>query len=135
MEFSLFVFVVFLRLRQPPRSTRTDTLLPYTTRFRSDGAGREKEKHYKIHMLAGIFFMSGPARSGRCDSPAEQGAGGSRTGMGGPGPLCVCPIRSEEHTSELQSLLRISYAVLCWKKKNQITVENSRHKRMHSTEC
>ncbi|BAI98846.1 hypothetical protein SJA_C2-04830 [Sphingobium indicum UT26S] len=57
-----------------------------------DGAGREKEKHYKIHMLAGIFFMSGPARSGRCDSPAEQGAGGSRTGMGGPGPLCVCPI-------------------------------------------
>src|SRR3546814_6573898 len=106
------------------------------TRHASD---LEKEKHYKIHMLAGIFFMSGPARSGRCDSPAEQGAGGSRTGMGGPGPLCVCPIspfigrlgswrsagsRSEEHTSERQSLLRIPYSVFCFKKQN---AKDNRH--------
>src|SRR3546814_3059439 len=73
----------FLMIRRPPRSTRTDTLFPYTTLFRSAS-------------FSNIMVMSSV-------------------------PLIVPPtahIRSEEHTSELQSLMRISYAVFCLKKKN-----------------
>src|SRR3546814_5571414 len=73
-------------IRRPPRSTRTDTLFPYTTLFRSGRHGT----------------CSG---SGRC-------RGTRRTAAGRP-PRS----RSEEHTSELQSLMRISYAVFCLKKK------------------
>src|SRR3546814_9692463 len=73
-------------IRRPPRSTRTDTLFPYTTLFRS-----------------GI-------RSARCGSPGRPAA------PAGPGRSSAA--RSEEHTSELQSLMRISYAVFCLKKKN-----------------
>src|SRR3546814_5419968 len=78
----------FLIIRRPPRSTRTDTLFPYTTLFRSASA------------LA-------PSRMNAC---AEQ--------------VCAanCPTRSEEHTSELQSLMRISYAVFCLKKKKYQTI-------------
>src|SRR3546814_1867153 len=82
-------------IRRPPRSTRTDTLFPYTTLFRS---GSRK---------------SG-ASAGRRRWPRSPMA---RTGSGrstsSPAP------RSEEHTSELQSLMRISYAVFCLKKKKQ----------------
>src|SRR3546814_13710839 len=73
----------FLMIRRPPRSTRTDTLFPYTTLFRS-----------RPHL------------------------GGSRQRGGGPaGRVPRDRRRSEEHTSELQSLMRISYAVFCLKKK------------------
>src|SRR3546814_2719586 len=72
----------FLMIRRPPRSTRTDTLFPYTTLFRSS------------HRLGG-----GDAAAAELPRPA-----GFRR-------------RSEEHTSELQSLMRISYAVFCLKKK------------------
>src|SRR3546814_1544891 len=72
-------------IRRPPRSTRTDTLFPYTTLFRS-------------------------ARSASRDAkPRSRSAGRGQ-------PKANC--RSEEHTSELQSLMRISYAVFCLKKKN-----------------
>src|SRR3546814_13180513 len=84
--YSLFVF--FLMIRRPPRSTRTDTLFPYTTLFRS-GCRR----------AAGSAWRVGCA------------AHGQRRRAAGPA------IRSEEHTSELQSLMRISYAVFCLKKK------------------
>src|SRR3546814_10273026 len=83
-------------IRRPPRSTRTDTLFPYTTLFRSAG--------YDL----------------RGQSPRPPAAGNSaRVGWIGErdlrrGDHCV---RSEEHTSELQSLMRISYAVFCLKKK------------------
>src|SRR3546814_6430201 len=84
-------------IRRPPRSTRTDTLFPYTTLFRSERRLRPK----------------GP----KC---------AKRTCPGRNSPLCGIPspprqsgeLRSEEHTSELQSLMRISYAVFCLKKKN-----------------
>src|SRR3546814_6428543 len=85
--------------RRPPRSTRTDTLCPYTTLFRS------------------------PSTSHR----PTRGAGGFRSGavnVTGGGGVVVCPsakARSEEHTSELQSLMRISYAVFCLKKKTMRT--------------
>src|SRR3546814_9369144 len=85
----LFVCFVLMR-RRPPRSTRTNTLVPYTTLFRSDLA--RKPAHYRT-----------PARC----SPAAPVSNAATSG------------RSEEHTSELQSLMRISYAVFCLKNKNQ----------------
>src|SRR3546814_5210397 len=93
-------------IRRPPRSTRTDTLFPYTTLFRS--AMRRQAR---------------PA-SGRCARTAGRGAAGDfrRQGLGTPHPSDdnTQPVsRSEEHTSELQSLMRISYAVFCLKKKKK----------------
>src|SRR3546814_1799308 len=104
-------------IRRPPRSTRTDTLFPYTTLFRSLG-----------DQLVGAFALLAP-------------------GLGDPQPVFAAILavagalyqvgafqrvdqadRSEEHTSELQSLMRISYAVFCLKKKNnQITQLTSHH--------
>src|SRR3546814_9048544 len=78
-------------IRRPPRSTRTDTLFPYTTLFRS----RRRSRWHSAH-------------PGTCRPPRSASAARSR------------PRRSEEHTSELQSLMRISYAVLCLKKQTNI---------------
>src|SRR3546814_8559671 len=88
-------------IRRPPRSTRTDTLFPYTTLFRS-GRGRVP------------FERSFGGRT----AGAGRGAGGPQRPSAGPGRQRPC--RSEEHTSELQSLMRISYAVFCLKKTNYI---------------
>src|SRR3546814_18669265 len=85
----------FLMIRRPPRSTRTDTLFPYTTLFRSLPA----------QARAGV--------AGRDGGKAPGAAGAARP--------AVAPGRSEEHTSELQSLMRISYAVFCLKKKKKYT--------------
>src|SRR3546814_12556447 len=95
-----FIFMVFfLMILRPPRSTRTDTLFPYTTLFRSvDGVAVERrlerdailERAVERCRIAGLF---------------DRGERGLEID------------RSEEHTSELQSLMRISYAVFCLKKK------------------
>src|SRR3546814_1360595 len=123
----LFVsFVFFLMIRRPPRSTRTDTLFPYTTRFRSP------------RQPAAVLSASGDAANPRptpvpplrndCAASAKTPAA-VRCHRGtivdfykliGPLELrmdmdMIGP-RSEEHTSELQSLMRISYAVFCLKK-------------------
>src|SRR3546814_4917646 len=90
--------------RRPPRSTRTDTLFPYTTLFRS--------------RLRRLQSLPAP-RGGRHPSPP-----GGRRGDGRGHP------RSEEHTSELQSLMRISYAVFCLKKK---TISSTRQTHTHTT--
>src|SRR3546814_1328845 len=82
-------------IRRPPRSTRTDTLFPYTTLFRSDIAGRANPG------AAG----GGSGHRPRCAGRYDDGGG------------AAVSARSEEHTSELQSLMRISYAVFCLKKK------------------
>src|SRR3546814_9175122 len=87
----------FLMIRRPPRSTRTDTLLPYTTLFRSSWAS------LTMHGT-GAFFTS------RLRFTSNSSARKRRP-----------PARSEEHTSELQSLMRISYAVFCLKKKKENT--------------
>src|SRR3546814_4736160 len=84
----LHVSVFFLMIRRPPRSTRTDTLFPYTTLFRSRRPGRRGRG------------------AGRSPVRADPGRPGDR--------------RSEEHTSELQSLMRISYAGFCLKKKKDM---------------
>src|SRR3546814_14170431 len=95
-SFSWYVF--FLMIRRPPRSTRTDTLFPYTTLFRSP---RNDAR--------------GPKR------PTSQAFSSIDTVIADRKPLDIqCAwSRSEEHTSELQSLMRISYAVFCLKKKNK----------------
>src|SRR3546814_17397632 len=122
---SLFFF--FLMIRRPPSSTRTDTLFPYTTLFRSDRGNRDLGR-------AGVV-LGGPLRRSRPRGghPArrvhhvpplgagwpQRGAHGRRAACGGRhGP--VLRRRSEEHTSELQSLMRISYAVFCLNKKKRI---------------
>src|SRR3546814_9187840 len=111
-------------IRRPPRSTRTDTLFPYTTRFRSGGnallrehesdrsalrllADRQVVDHHAIGLLAGSDRLQ----------HAAVAAGSHR--FIGLELLVIVPAeaRSEEHTSELQSLMRISYAVFCLKKK------------------
>src|SRR3546814_1007589 len=101
--------------RRPPRSTRTDTLFPYTTLFRSlhrDAVDlRDRDRGASVLCGAG----AAPVRQAR---PLRPRRGGGRSGLdsrGGEGRKR----RSEEHTSELQSLMRISYAVFCLKKKNK----------------
>src|SRR3546814_6393470 len=90
-------------IRRPPRSTRTDTLFPYTTLFRSPktAQGFAKPPHWTNEP---------PPRPKAVDASADDPEGLSPTRYGD---------RSEEHTSELQSLMRISYAVFCLKKKKK----------------
>src|SRR3546814_5534603 len=105
-------------IRRPPRSTRTDTLFPYTTLFRSGleaaRAGLEAAFADGIRACA-IVFMHGyryPAHEAAVAKLAREiGFAQVSTSHG------TSPLRSEEHTSELQSLMRISYAVFCLKKK------------------
>src|SRR3546814_11182026 len=93
------VYFFFLMIRRPPRSTRTDTLFPYTTLFRS---------------LC------------RAVRRARPPGAGCRAG-GAPAVRGTAEARSEEHTSELQSLMRISYAVFCLKKKNNTQLYPQTH--------
>src|SRR3546814_7776886 len=105
-----------LMLRRPPRSTRTDTLFPYTTLFRSDD---------KYTLEKGRVFLTGTQALVRLPMLQRQRdlAAGLNTACfisgyrGSPLVLFDQQLRSEEHTSELQSLMRISYAVFCLKKK------------------
>src|SRR3546814_5692099 len=116
-------------IRRPPRSTRTDTLFPYTTLFRSPSsrlmvasAGRSAHSscadgdlvsHFSARTAASMHRAAGtcrclPIQCGHSYPPGEE------------------TDRSEEHTSELQSLMRISYAVFCLKKKNNKKYKTTR---------
>src|SRR3546814_6637695 len=88
-------------IRRPPRSTRTDTLFPYTTLFRSEVIAEN------------LKSRQGAAQAAEELVAADQG----------------CAQRSEEHTSELQSLMRISYAVFCLKKKKHQNANRAQAKR------
>src|SRR3546814_9107931 len=101
-------------IRRPTRSTRTDTLFPYTTLFRSAGGkvGREHQRG-GIERLGGMLLQ----RAVRIAHIGEQR--GDRPFAFDTLAESVVQRRSEEHTSELQSLMRISYAVFCLKKKNK----------------
>src|SRR3546814_5070963 len=96
-------------IRRPPRSTRTDTLFPYTTLFRSALA---KGGIILAFGVAVIFEIADKIAN------SVPPASGLMLGVGS-AALVANLIRSEEHTSELQSLMRISYAVFCLKKKKQ----------------
>src|SRR3546814_3048773 len=100
-------------IRRPPRSTRTDTLFPYTTLFRSACNSTL------------IAFLDWKAQYNRA-SRYIQAIWPRRTGKSASG-------RSEEHTSELQSLMRISYAVFCLKKKKHQTKTNISDRHQSST--
>src|SRR3546814_5820401 len=95
-------------IRRPPRSTRTDTLFPYTTLFRSDRDRLIEVDLARVAHQRGTRLRDEPriARQPRL-AERDQPRAGAR--------------RSEEHTSELQSLMRISYAVFCLKKKKSLT--------------
>src|SRR3546814_9954538 len=100
-------------IRRPPRSTRTDTLFPYTTLFRSfSDIVFEAGISAPIRRPRGRDIM---AACGQLKSASEKK---SRAELD---RLAEEKLRSEEHTSELQSLMRISYAVFCLKKKNTHT--------------
>src|SRR3546814_7101296 len=92
-------------IRRPPRSTRTDTLFPYTTLFRS---------HHTLRISASANQRA-CSRTGRLVIPRTRF---EKRRSGSPVTSTLANrLRSEEHTSELQSLMRISYAVFCLKKK------------------
>src|SRR3546814_9196186 len=96
-------------IRRPPRSTRTDTLFPYTTLFRSTRRPEGADRFWHRPSAAIAFSYKLP------DSSETQNPTSSS--------------RSEEHTSELQSLMRISYAVFCLKKKKHKTISiTSQHR-------
>src|SRR3546814_9309629 len=93
-------------IRRPPRSTRTDTLFPYTTLFRSQRLSESFETALKLG--------DGMAQVQSLD---DAGCAPLLFSSKYSCPVCDYSLRSEEHTSELQSLMRISYAVFCLKKK------------------
>src|SRR3546814_9194849 len=104
-------------IRRPPRSTRTDTLFPYTTLFRSarQGGGQyrggaRQGRRARRHQGRAEMERRAQRRRDGCHLPAAH------------------PDRSEEHTSELQSLMRISYAVFCLKKKKNYLHAISRNR-------
>src|SRR3546814_1264558 len=100
-------------IRRPPRSTRTDTLFPYTTLFRSIHAGQDAVEIFHHRHLAA---QPRPDRAQL--EPDNAGADDQQLARH------LVQRRSEEHTSELQSLMRISYAVFCLKKKNKNKSQN-----------
>src|SRR3546814_15031392 len=105
--FSCFFF--FLMIRRPPRSTRTDTLFPYTTLFRSGDdhqcavAFEQGQGEQQQQAAEDVVGERDRQRQQQAEQDQQQAA----------------EHRSEEHTSELQSLVRISYAVFCLKKKKK----------------
>src|SRR3546814_7578145 len=102
-------------IRRPPRSTRTDTLFPYTTLFRSLCVGQ------RLEQPALLRFQREDRQEG--DRDDEQAEEKRRPDLHRRFGQDCDTVRSEEHTSELQSLMRISYAVFCLKKK--ITKKNT----------
>src|SRR3546814_3718739 len=92
-------FFFFLMIRRPPRSTRTDTLFPYTTLFRSWPFLGHLQPWQVAIVMPGLLGLPMALLLFTFREPQQQ--------------------RSEEHTSELQSLMRISYAVFCLKKKKK----------------
>src|SRR3546814_6014919 len=112
------VLLFFLMIRRPPRSTRTDTRFPYTTLFRSPWSPRESSPDRP------------PPRRGRNGRTCRTAA--ARVSHRTQAPQSRS--RSEEHTSELQSLMRISYAVFCLKKKKNNTKKRKTMQDIDKTE-
>src|SRR3546814_9650477 len=120
-------------IRRPPRSTRTYTLFPYTTLFRSSHTPQENIDHHKpccnaIHVCTPLTNVCNDAKISDPLLVVRR--------------FCICgcsltheqplrPLRSEEHTSELQSLMRISYAVFCLKNKKHTTKTQTIHTRLN----
>src|SRR3546814_2931098 len=112
-------------IRRPPRSTRTDTLFPYTTLFRSALSAIARRRS----SAPAAQPRHAPQRSPSPDPPPPSATSGGSSLRGLHG--AARHWRSEEHTSELQSLMRISYAVFCLKKKQQ----QNPHEHTHSNDA
>src|SRR3546814_10526219 len=124
-------------IRRPPRSTRTDTLFPYTTLFRSERP-EQPASEPRLHRQVDQRNMAEPQRQPRDfgREPDRPRPRRKRQRLGKPDPAQgeadrvaadqqpQVETRSEEHTSELQSLMRISYAVFCLKKQNYTNKTN-----------
>src|SRR3546814_8514411 len=116
-------------IRRPPRSTRTATLFPYTTLFRSaptmppTSAWLDEDgiPLSQVTMFQNIAPTSAPNTT----------AGVTRSLSISPAPMVSATLRSEEHTSELQSIMRISYAVFCLKKKNRYNKQKDMHQKQN----
>src|SRR3546814_1868070 len=110
-------------IRRPPRSTRTDTLFPYTTLFRSRQPGALA---HPAQQLRGQLVDRLGRQAGELDLQQRQfvapAVGQLRAVLLQRHLHVLADRRSEEHTSELQSLMRISYAVFCLKKKNELNL-------------
>src|SRR3546814_9299347 len=119
-------------IRRPPRSTRTDTLFPYTTLFRSFIVGEPRvggdqqidrqPQHRAVGFEDQVGHRREPGRD-RAEKLAIKLVGGG--GIDGIGEAVAAFDRSEEHMSELPSLMRITYAIFCWKKKKQYSEFNN----------
>src|SRR3546814_1131435 len=104
-------------LRRPPRSTRTDTLLPYTTLVRSPIHDLQVREPRHRHPVIGVRPRLPLVRQAVTVAAGDLHRGKDLGGLEAGAPDDHVRGRSEEHTSELQSLMRISYAVFCLKKK------------------
>src|SRR3546814_9535711 len=114
-------------IRRPPRSTRTDTLFPYTTLFRSGLLGNLGAAEA---LRAGKLLERAQARQEQFEQALAEGANNAAALQKAADNLFAK--RSEEHTSELQSLMRISYAVFCLKKKKKKT-KYKKHNKQKTT--
>src|SRR3546814_11067261 len=121
--FVVLLFFFFLMIRRPPRSTRTDTLFPYTTLFRSrnesltSAISEPRERPVTIRQPCSMIQI---VIADSAIMPIQRSVLPSNS-------------RSEEHTSELQSLMRISYAVFCLKKKKKTKPTRNTQKKRHTT--
>src|SRR3546814_7440598 len=103
-------------IRRPPRSTRTDTLFPYTTLFRGRRRRRPTVSAVELE-IDGVAVKIGRGADAAVIAAVIEALKATRYRR-------LVPLRSEEHTSELQSLMRISYAVFCLKKKTSHNYKN-----------
>src|SRR3546814_8974579 len=122
----VFLLCFFLMIRRPPRSTRTDTLFPYTTLFRSSlDTYRFAHKGESAPTPIALVLRRACKGQGSCNACNTTSPWSSACNIGcSTSRRCS---RSEEHTSELQSLMRISYAVFCLKKNT-----NAKQQRQHN---
>src|SRR3546814_2071346 len=131
-------------IRRPPRSTRTDTLFPYTTLFRSPvtapstshrptrGAGGFRSGAVNVTGGGGVVVC--PSAKACLDEVSVSASNRTFVVAGSISTRLISTGRSEEHTSELQSLMRISYAVFCLKKKNKnMHMRVKQDKTLHNT--
>src|SRR3546814_1983643 len=115
-------------IRRPPRSTRTDTLFPYTTLFRSHPGQRQAGLLQRAPSRRHPAAIGGAVDGLRIAQVAEDASCGlGDEAVVGHWHHHQRKRRSEEHTSELQSLMRISYAVFCLKKNNKTNTHNKKH--------